>query len=175
MSESVAIRYARALFEVAQERKKIDEVEEDLQSVVEAFQDDQIRKVFTNPRLETHEKKAIIDSIAQAVTNEVVNFLKVLIDRHREAELTEIVKAYTTIANEVRGIVHATVTTAVPMSEEERRILIDQLGKSLHKEVHIDEKVDRDVIGGVLVRVGNRVYDGTVASKLARFRQQLIS
>jgi F-type H+-transporting ATPase subunit delta len=175
MSEAVTTRYARALFEVAKERSRIDEIEEDLQSVVEAFSDDKIRRVLMNPRLDTQEKKALIDSFAHEVTSEVANFLKVLIDRHREDELAEIAEEYTAISDEARGIVEATVTTAVRMSEAERRLIKEQLGKSLNKEVRIEERVDRDVLGGVLVRVGNRVYDGTVAGKLSRFKQHLMS
>ncbi|HET7616683.1 MAG TPA: F0F1 ATP synthase subunit delta, partial [Bacillales bacterium] len=163
MSEAVTKRYARALFEVAEEHGKIDQVEEDLNAVVQAFKDEKAEKVFLNPRLDAEEKKKLIETFAQAVTSEVANFLKVLVDHHRGNQLAEIAREYTKAANEARGIVSATVTTAVPLSDEERKQLAEQFGKAIDKKIQLEEKVDREIIGGVLIRVGNRVYDGTVA------------
>ncbi|HEX7065637.1 MAG TPA: F0F1 ATP synthase subunit delta [Bacillales bacterium] len=173
MSEAVTKRYARALFEVAEEHGKIDQVEEDLNAVVQAFKDEKAEKVFLNPRLDAEAKKKLVETFAGTVTSEVANFLKVLVDQHRENELADMAKEYSAAANEARGIVKATVTTAVPLSDEEKKRLAEQFGKAIDKKIQLEEKVDREIIGGVLIRIGNRVYDGTVAGKLSRFKQNL--
>ncbi|HET7521801.1 MAG TPA: F0F1 ATP synthase subunit delta [Bacillales bacterium] len=173
MSEGVAKRYADALYEVAEERGKIEEIENGLASVAEAFREEEIARLWLNPSLDAQRKKELIDSFSGSVNRELVNLLKVVVDNHREHQLQHIAKAYTKIANEARGIVDATVTTAVPLSDEDKEQLAKQFGNALNKKIRIDAKVDRDVIGGVLIRIGNRVYDGSIAGKLSRFKQRL--
>lgn len=174
MSEAAASRYAEALFEVATEHGKLDEVEEDLRAFVDAFRDEGAEKLFMNPRLDSEEKKKLIETLNGTVAHEVLNFLKVVIDHHREAELTDILKEYTSKANEKRGIVKALVTTVAPLTVEEKTALTERFGKALNKTVQLEEKVDRDIIGGILIRIKDRVYDGTVAGKLSRFKQSLV-
>ncbi|HET7615906.1 MAG TPA: F0F1 ATP synthase subunit delta [Bacillales bacterium] len=173
MSEAVTKRYARALFEIADEHGKIEEIDEDLQAVLQAFQDEGAGKLFMHPRLDAEEKKKIIDAFASKVTSEVSNFLKVLVDRHREEELAGIIKQYEAMANEARGIIDAVVTTAMPLTDNEKKKLADQFGEALNKQIRIQERIDPEIIGGMMIRIGNRVYDGTVAGKLSRFKQSL--
>ncbi|HET7627009.1 MAG TPA: F0F1 ATP synthase subunit delta [Bacillales bacterium] len=173
MSDAVTKRYARALFEIAEEHGKVKAIDEDLRAVLEAFQDKDAGKIFMHPRLDAEEKKKLIDAFAGKVESEVANFLKVLVDGHREMELPGIVKAFEKMANEAQGIVDAVVTTALPLTKKEKKQLADKFGAALNKEIRIEERVDREVIGGMMVRIGNRVYDGTVAGKLARFKQSL--
>lgn len=174
MSETIGKRYAQALFAVAEKGGNIDEIENELLAVAEAFRDEDIEKFFLNPSLETSKKKAIVEALSGSVSHEVGNLLKVMIDNHREGDLQDIAKSFTEIANEARGIVDATVTTAAPLQEEEKRQLAEQFGNVLNKTLRIDEKVDSALIGGVLVRIGNRVYDGSIAGKLTRFKQRLM-
>ncbi|HET7580233.1 MAG TPA: F0F1 ATP synthase subunit delta [Bacillales bacterium] len=173
MSASVTSRYAEALFEVAEEHGKLDEIEEQLQAVVQAFHDEGVVKGFLNPRFDSEEKKNWINALSGTVEDQVVNFLKVLVDHHREELLADILKGYTAIVNEKRGVVEATVTTAAPLADAEKQKLTERFGKVLNKTVRLNEKVDRNLIGGILIRVGDRVYDGTVAGKLSRFKRSL--
>jgi len=173
MSEAAASRYAEALLEVASEHGKLDEIEEDLQAVVEAFRDEGAEKLFMNPRLDSEEKKKMIEVLSGTVAHEVLNFLNVVIDHHREAELADILKEYTSKANKERGIVEAFVTTVAPLTDEEKVALKERFGQALNKTVQLKEKVDRNVVGGILIRIGDRVYDGTIAGKLSRFKQSL--
>ncbi|HET7658112.1 MAG TPA: F0F1 ATP synthase subunit delta [Bacillales bacterium] len=173
MSEAAAVRYARALFEVAQEHGNVDGIEADLRDVLQAFQDEGAHRVFLNPRLDAEERKKLIEVFADKVTEEVSNFLKVLVDHHREEELADILNHYTALANEERGVVKAVVTTAFPLTEDEKSKLADQFGKAIDKTVEFEERIDRDIIGGIMIRVGDRIYDGTVSGKLSRFKQNL--
>lgn len=169
----VAKRYARALFEVAEAHGHVDEIEDDLTSVVSVFEKEGYHSLFQNPRMKIEEKQALIDSFSTAVSAETTNLLKLLTDRSREKELEEIAREYVAIANEARNIADATVTTAVPLTDEEKQQLAKQFGEALNKTLRMNTQVDADVVGGVLLRIGNRVYDGSIAGKLSRFKQRL--
>lgn len=175
MSEAVAKRYAGALFEVAKGRGSIDQVEKDLQtvsSVVSGHQD--LKVVLSHPQIGREDKKALLENIFKSeVSQEVLNLLKVLVDRSREDILNDLKEQYTAIANEHRGIIDMTVTTANPLTEEEEQKLADAFSRHLNKQLRIHSKVDPKVIGGVLVKIGNRLYDGTLAGKLNRFSKEL--
>lgn len=171
MSEA-AKRYAHALFEVASERQLMDDIEDDLTAVLQVFKDEKIDEMFLNPRMDTQSKKALIDSFAAKVTDETGNLLKLLVDRGRETELADITQQYIAAANEARGIAEATITTAVSLTDEEKQQMAEQFGQAIDKQLRLHTEVDSDVVGGVLVRIGNRVYDGSIAGKLERFRQR---
>ncbi|MBM7645363.1 F-type H+-transporting ATPase subunit delta [Scopulibacillus daqui] len=175
MSEAVAERYARALFEVAKERETVDAVEEQCQLVGTTInQHRELKSVLSHPQIDSKDKKAIIEQVfKKEVNEEVVNLLKVLIDHHREGIFNDVVDEFTAMANQHRGIVEVVVTTATPLKEKEKEKLAETLGQTLNKKLRIKTKVDPDVIGGLLVRIGNRLYDGTMAGKLARFKQEL--
>ncbi|MFC7391857.1 F0F1 ATP synthase subunit delta [Scopulibacillus cellulosilyticus] len=175
MSEAVAERYARALFEVAKERETIDAVEEQCQLIGSTInQHRELKSVISHPQINFEDKKAIIEKVFKKdINQEVMNLLKVLIDHRREGIFDEIVDEYTTMANHYRGIVDVVVTTAKPLKEKEKNKLATELGQTLNKKLRIKTKVDPEVIGGILVRIGNRMYDGTMAGKLARFQQEL--
>lgn len=175
MSEVIAKRYAQALYEVAEERNTVDAVESQLSLIEQTVADSKdLRTMLHHPRIDGADKKAVLEQIFKDDVNpEVLNLLKVLVDRKRETILVDLKKAYTVIANEARGIVEMLVTTAEPLSKEDEDKLSQAFGKVLNKQLRIITKTDPKVIGGVLVRIGNRVYDGTLAGKLARFHQEL--
>ncbi|GGE28431.1 ATP synthase subunit delta [Pullulanibacillus camelliae] len=175
MSEIVAKRYAGALFEVAKERGTIDAVEKQLALVNQVVTDNEdLRKMLYIPRISRENKKQVMEEIFKdEVNNEVLNLLKVLIDQRRESILNDLQTAYVDIANEYRGIVDVFVTSASPLDTEEENKLIQTFGKLYDKKLRLQVNIDPEVIGGVLVRIGNRLYDGTLSGKLKRFRQEL--
>lgn len=175
MSGVVANRYAGALFEVAREHENIDAVEEQIRFVNQVVTDNEaLRQVSRNPQVDQSSKKAVFEKIFKRdLSNEVMNFLKVLVDHRRESLLQDIQDEYTDIANNYRGIVDVDVTTAKPLSEADETKIADTFGRLYNKKLRIQAKVDPDVIGGILVKVGNQLYDGTIAGKLTRFNQEL--
>ncbi|WEG13111.1 F0F1 ATP synthase subunit delta [Pullulanibacillus sp. KACC 23026] len=175
MSEVIAKRYAQALFDVAKERSTVDAVEEQLQVIQQTVKESKdLNTMLNHPRIKGEDKKAVLEQIFKDEVNaEVLNLLKVLVDRGRESLLNDLSESYTAIANEARGIVDMYVTTAEPLSQEDEDKLSKSFGNVLNKQLRIHSKVDAGVIGGVLVRIGNRVYDGTLAGKLTRFHQEM--
>lgn len=175
MSEVVAKRYAEALFDVAKSRGTVDAVENQLQLVSETVSGHaELENMLHHPRISGEDKKKVVEQIFQNdVNQEVLNLLKVLIDRHRESILEELKEAYTKLANEYRGLIDMTVITASPLNKEEEEKLTEAFGRLFDKKLRLTVNVDPKIIGGVLVKVGNRLYDGTMAGKLARFSQEL--
>src|SRR5699024_5896213 len=124
-------RYARALFDVANKRNRVDVIEDDLNTVVPVFETEGFQSFLQNPRIPIQEKRDLIHSFSTSVSQETMNLLKLLMDHGREQNLKEITKEYIKVANKVRKIADATVTTAVPFSDEEQRKLADQFGETL--------------------------------------------
>ncbi|HSU80071.1 MAG TPA: F0F1 ATP synthase subunit delta [Candidatus Angelobacter sp.] len=175
MSDVIAKRYAHALYEVAEDRKSVDDVETQLILVHETVKTSKdLDAMLKSPRIKAEDKKAVLEQIFKDDVNpEVINVLKVMVDRKRETSMSHLAEEFTAIANEARGIADMYVTTAVPLSQEEEAKLADTFGKVVNKQLRVHSKIDPKVIGGVLVRIGNRVYDGTLAGKLNRFNQEL--
>jgi F-type H+-transporting ATPase subunit delta len=175
MSEIVANRYARALFEVAEERDAIDAIESQLRIIAESlYEHEDLRRVLMHPQVSVENKKELVNKLFEHQAGvEVLNLLRLLIDRKREAILDEVLVAFTHMANEKRGILDVTVTTAVALEEQEKQDLAQRLGKALGKKLSIHVKVDKAIIGGILLRIGDRLFDGSIAGKLAGFKQEI--
>ncbi len=175
MSEIVAKRYAKALLDIAMEHQTVDAFEEQLVLVTETIEaHDELRRVFLHPQIAPENKKALIDQVFKNDLNkDVLNLIKLLVDKQRENIISDLKTEYIAMANAERGVVEMTVTTAQPLDDEETAELKQKLSQAFHKKLRIHTKVDPDVIGGLLVRVGNRLFDGTVAGKLQRFEQEL--
>ncbi|MFT8873090.1 MAG: F0F1 ATP synthase subunit delta [Sporolactobacillus sp.] len=175
MSEIVAMRYAEALFEVAEERQMIDAIETQLSAThVLLSEHAELRRTLLNPQVSAEDKKALVGKLLEGTVGlEVGNLLKLLIDRKRESIIGDVLDAYTLLANAKRGILDVTVTTAVPLSEDEQADLARRLGSALGKKLRVKASVKKDIIGGILLRIGDRLYDGTVAGKLSGFKHAI--
>ncbi|CAJ1000932.1 MULTISPECIES: F0F1 ATP synthase subunit delta [Bacillales] len=174
MSGAVSKRYARALFEVASERGKLDQIEADLKAVVEAIeQNADLSKILLHPHIARAAKKSLADDLFKRhVSEETHNFLNVLIDNGREGQLLEVYRSFVRMANEARGIAEATVTSAKPLSDEEQAELAEKLGQKLNKKLRVQTVVDPSILGGIVIKIGDRLYDGSIKTKLEHFAHQ---
>ncbi|WP_085522630.1 F0F1 ATP synthase subunit delta [Tuberibacillus sp. Marseille-P3662] len=177
MSEAVAKRYAEALFEVAKERHLIDEFESQLNVVNETLKSsNDLQKVLSHSQVESNNKKDIIEKVfSQDLSQEVINLLKVLVDRRREKTIHYLINDYVDMANDYRGIEDMVVTTAQPLTEDEKQKLAEDLGQKLDKKLRLNAKVDQNIIGGIIVKIGNTVFDSSLSGKLKRLKTQLKS
>ncbi|USG65409.1 F0F1 ATP synthase subunit delta [Brevibacillus ruminantium] len=174
MSGGVGKRYARALFEVASERGKIDQVEADLGAVVQAVeQNADLSKILLHPHIAAGAKQSLVDDLFKShISEEVHNFLTVLIENGREAQVALIHQAFVKLANEARGIADAVVTSAHPLSAEEQAELADKFGQRLNKKLRVTNVVDASILGGIVIQIGDRLYDGSMKTKLELFAHQ---
>ncbi|MEW9671195.1 F0F1 ATP synthase subunit delta [Ammoniphilus sp. 3BR4] len=171
----VAKRYAYALFEVASEKKQIDLVEQELQQIKQAFDENPAFLQFLNhPQIDKETKKKELNNLfAGKASDTTVNFLNLLIEKNREEVLSLIPRYFIEKANEARGLVDAVVKTVKPLTEEQQQELVKSFKSLLNKEIRIETQLDDSIMGGVVVQIGDRLYDGSVAGKLNRLQQSL--
>ncbi|MBE3586829.1 MULTISPECIES: F0F1 ATP synthase subunit delta [Desulfofundulus] len=172
---AVAQRYAQALYELAETQGLVDQVEQELKSVEEIVASSrEFQKVLYHPRITAQEKKDVLKNIFSGKVSPITeNFLFLLVDRQREAFLSDIVDYYISLANRARNIVKAEVTSAIELTREEKKKLGEVLNRITRKKVQTVYSVDPALIGGVVVRIGDRVIDGSLRTRLASMREHL--
>ena len=178
MSNSiVAKRYASALFQIAKEQQILSLVEEDLRVVKEVIQTNKdLKAVLSSLKLSKENKKAILKQAFANINGFVVNTLMILMDRHREGEIVEVVNQFIELAYEASGVAEAEVSSVRPLSDAEREAISATFAAKVGKQsLRIENIVDSELLGGVKVRIGNRIYDGSLRGKLDRLQRKLLS
>ncbi|ACV64836.1 ATP synthase F1, delta subunit [Desulfofarcimen acetoxidans DSM 771] len=173
---AVARRYAHAMFELALEGNMLDSLESDLKGVLEIIESNpELKRIIYHPQVTSKDKKDLVGNIFSDYISPVAkNSLFFLIDRRRESFLGDIVAAFVLLANQHRNIVEVHVTSAIEMNEKEQKSLAKVLDKLAGKKVQPEYAVDPSLIGGVVVRIGDRVIDGSVKTRLATLKDRLI-
>jgi F-type H+-transporting ATPase subunit delta len=173
---TVAKRYALALFEIAKEHNQLEAIEEELRTVRAVFLENrELSALFENPKLTLAKKKSIIQEAFQTASPFVLNTLMIMTDRHRTGEITGLVEAYIELTNEARGIADATVYSVRPLTEDEKSALSSSFAKKVGKQsLRITNVTDEDLLGGIKVQIGTRIYDGSLQGKLTRLERELI-
>jgi F-type H+-transporting ATPase subunit delta len=176
MGSMVARRYALALFQLVKEQELIDTVEEELRVVKEVFfGNEDLRAVLESPKISREKKKEILSSAFASVNPLVLNTLMLLVDRHRENEIMDVASEFSELANEERGIEAANVYSIRPLTDDERNALSVSFAKKIGKKsLQIENFVVSDLLGGIKVRIGNRIFDGSLRGKLDRLERTLL-
>jgi F-type H+-transporting ATPase subunit delta len=132
-------------------------------------------EVFRNPTIPYEQKRKVLNTLIARtrVRPTTANFLQVLLQNHRLAELNEINKKFAQVFDERSGVVSAQVTTARTLPESTQETLRAQLGIMTGRKVRLDFAVDEDLIGGVMTRIGSTVYDGSVRTQLQQIKQKM--
>jgi len=174
---AIASRYARALVEVILEQKIDAEVaRQQLRSIVEAVHEsDELRRVWDSPAISPEQKRAVLDAIAKQMgtVKPIRNFMAVLIDHRRIGMLDDIVRQFETELDTQLGFTEVEVSSARPLSPEEKRELESRVESVTGKKVRTRYVSDPALLGGVMVRAGSTIYDGSVRGQLEKMRQEL--
>lgn len=165
----LARRYARALFLSAAEAKAEDQTGAELFAAAKKI----ILRNYANPQVSIADKKARLAQEAGKVSPRVRRFLELLIEKKRFALLPWMAADYAQFADEAKGLAHAKVRTAVELSEADKKALADKLGTFTGKKIIVDVKVHPELIAGVIVRMGDWVFDASLQGELKRMRGQL--
>jgi F-type H+-transporting ATPase subunit delta len=173
---TLAKRYAKALVEIGEEREALDAYGRDLTVLTEMVASSKdFREVLINPVFPKDDKKKITDSILEKLGTDpmVINFINLLIDRKRIDQLDGIEAAYRQRVDEIRGITRGEVASADPLDEA----ALDRVGKALSdisgKDVRLTARVDPSLIGGLVAKVGDKVFDGSIRSQLNELKESL--
>lgn len=173
----VSKRYAEALFQLGKEKGILDELRDQSLLVKKVFDENKELATFlTHPKVDLQSKKDFVAKAFASLQTELVNALKLLIDRNRIANVPDIADELVQLVNEENGIADATVYSVRQLTDAEKQQLSKSFSKHLNKkEIKINNVVDPSVIGGVKIRVGNTIYDGTISGKLHRIEQQIMT
>jgi F-type H+-transporting ATPase subunit delta len=172
----VARRYATALADVVAERGEAREVQEELSEWASMMQTNaQLMEVFSNPTIPYEQKRQVLNTLVgrTRVRPTTANFLNVLLQNQRLAELGEINRRFTQVLDERAGVVSAQVTTAHPVPQASQQALRERLASMTGKDVRLSFTTDEELIGGIVTRIGSTIYDGSVRSQLQQFKERL--
>ncbi|KJS68508.1 MAG: ATP synthase F0F1 subunit delta [Peptococcaceae bacterium BICA1-7] len=172
---AVGSRYAEALYTIAEREKSVEVIEQELIAVDAVVRDNRdLQKVLYHPRITSEDKKSLLSELLSGKVSQVtLEFLNLLVDRQREQFLSVIVEYYINLANKARNITEAKVTSAVELTAKEQKEMAALLDKITGKKVETSFSVDPSLIGGVVVRIGDRVIDGSIRTRLATLREHL--
>ena len=173
---AVAVRYARAVFEIGVETASLPDLVERIAQFARVYQESsELRSVLDNPLVDAQKREAILRDVAQAVglSGDGLNAVRLLAVRHKLRALPEIAKKLGALADEQAGVVRATVTTARRMSEAFYERLQRELEAATQRRIVIDRREDASLIGGVLTRIGDNTIDGSVRGRLDAIQRSL--
>lgn len=172
---TIARSYAAALFELGQrhgQQEEIAKAVDTLSALIEA--EPRLRAFLDTPQVEPRDKKRVLEhALAERVPPPFINFLKVVVDKRRQRLLQTIATEYHTLLDEHLGRVHAQVTLAREPDERMEREIANQLGEMLGRTVIPHIHVDPQILGGIIVRYGDRVLDGSLRRKLISLRHRM--
>jgi F-type H+-transporting ATPase subunit delta len=172
--EEIAAVYARSLFEVAKEQDKLDEIREQLGAFADALDDTrELQVFFFSPYFSTQEKE---DGLERAVADAdpvIMNFLKLLIEKHRMPVIFRIRSNFDRLWEEENRLLPVEITSAVELDESIVSQLGDRIAEQTGRKVELSSRVEPDILGGIVVQVGNSVLDASVRNRLEQLRRQV--
>jgi len=171
--EPAARRYAEAAYLLAKEGGNADAWANGLQGVAALFGDSDAGRFFANTRVSAEAKRGLVEQSLAGADPQVMSLALLLLRRRRTSLGPQIAQAYQEILDREKGISHAVVTSAVPLSDGERRDVEQKLREIAGGPVTIETEVDEKILGGLVVRIGDRLIDGSTRSRLVALKQRL--
>jgi F-type H+-transporting ATPase subunit delta len=172
--DELAQVYARALFEVAREQGKLDQLREQLVQFAEALEGDrQLAIFFFSPYFSTAEKEQGLERVLEGADENFVNFLRLLIEKHRMPVLFRIRHSYQRLWDEENKVLPVEITSAIELDSATTESLGTRIGERAGRKVTLASHVDPEIIGGIIVRVGNSILDASIRNRLEQLRRQV--
>ncbi len=173
-AEQVARVYARALFEAASEANVVEPVRSDLEEFVAGLgASEALRNVLTDPQIDVSAKLRVVAEITRAAQPLVANTLELLLQRGRFGILSELNGAYGALAAEAAALVKVDVTSAVALAPEASKQIADRVEEVTGRRVELTQRVDPDIIGGLVLRVGDVIVDSSLKARIRQLRRRL--
>ena len=172
--EEIAQVYARSLFEVASERDKLDTVREQLGQFADALSDSrELQTFFFSPYFSTEEKKDGLRRTVEGADETVLNFLELLTENHRMPVIFRVRRELDRLWEEANQLLPVQITSAVELDEATVRQLGDRIAEQTGRRVELSSSVEPDILGGIVVQVGNSVLDASIRNRLDQLRKQV--
>lgn len=178
ISGSVARRYAKALLQIGLDEKNLERIGREVRALADAIKRSQeLAQTLSNPVFPRSDREKVLRALLERIgaTRAVVNFTRLLLDRQRMASLPDIARSLDAMIDERAGRVAARVTSATPLDEQQQKRLVKTLESLSGKKVDMAVEHDPSLLGGVVAKVGDVVYDGSLRTQLERIRQDLFT
>jgi len=171
----IASRYAQALFDEAVSIQSEVTVEQDFIAIADVVRSSpELRRLFRSPLIDSHKKKKVaVEIFKDRVSPLTMNFMKLILDKGREALLVDIITAFEDLIDIQRNILRVEITSAKPLDDGSRSSLESQLATKTGQNIRATYKEDEHLLGGVNVRIVDKVYDGSLRSQLGVLKEKL--
>lgn len=175
MAKLVAKTYGDALFELAVEENRLDVITDDVQVLAEVFENNQeLTGFMSHPKISKEEKQEVIATVLAKATKEVAGFVNIIIEKGRYLELPDIFRYFIECVKEYNNIGTASVTTAAELSEAQKKQVVERLlATTKYETMEVEYSVDSALIGGMVIRIGDRVVDSSIQTKLHELTKEL--
>jgi ATP synthase F1 delta subunit len=172
--EEIARVYARSLFEVAREHSKLDELREQLGQFADALNEHhELQVFFFSPYFSTKEKQDALGRVLVDADERLSNFLNLLIENHRMPVIFRVRRDFERLWEEENQMLPVEITSAIGLPEATTRSLGDRIGERTGRKVALTARVEPDILGGIVVRVGNSILDASIRNRLEQLRKQV--
>lgn len=170
----ISVRYSRALFQIAVEKNLLDKISSDMLFIGEVCKISEVKEVLESPIIVPSKKRAIFHSFLEKnVENITLSLIDLLIKNGRESFLPAVVRVFRDETLKYRGITEACLTTAVPVNDKTRKEITEMIFSIFKTQVELKETVDKEVIGGFILKINDNFIDGSVRNKLRKIRKEL--
>jgi F-type H+-transporting ATPase subunit delta len=173
--EEIAVVYGRSLFEAALEQDELDVVREQLGQFADALESDhELQVFFFSPYFATQEKKDGLHRALDGAEPIFLNFLELLLENHRMPVIFRIRREYERLWEDYNRLLPVSITSAVELGEETVRHIGDRIAEQTGRKIELSSTVEPDILGGIVVRVGNQVLDASIRTRLETLRKQVV-
>jgi F-type H+-transporting ATPase subunit delta len=172
--EEIARVYSRALFEVAKEEGKLDEIREQLGAFADALEENrELAVFFFSPYFSTEEKKDGLRRVIEGADEAFLRFLELLLDNHRMPVIFRIRRQYDALWEKENRLLPVQVTSAIELDEEIMKRISDAISEQTDQRIQLAHRIDPDILGGIVLQVGNSILDASLRNRLERLRKQV--
>jgi len=172
IKSQVGRRYSKAIFEIAEEKNQVKEIYEMLNSAMVLYRTDKEFKNFIlNPLIDNEQKKSVLNEIFGKDNSENLNILLYILDKGRMNCIKYIVAEYLKIYYRKNRILDVKATFTKELTDEQKKKLIDKLSQKTGKEINLEIKIDKDILGGGIIKIGDKIIDGSIRRELDNWRK----
>jgi len=168
-----ARRHAQAVFQIALERGDLDRWQEDLSTIARVFETPDFKRVLESPKVRLERKLELAGQQLSGVSPLARNLISLLVTKGRVSIAVGIASEYRAILNRYRGVENAEVTTAVSLGDDSMKEIVEQMSRATGKQIILTGTVAPEIIGGIVIRVGDQLIDGSTRTKLSAMRKAL--
>ena len=172
IKSQVGRRYSKAIFEIAEEKNQVKEIYEMLNSAMVLYRTDKEFKNFIlNPLIDSEQKKSVLNKIFGKDNSDNLNILLYILDKGRMNCIKYIVAEYLKIYYRKNRILDLKATFTKELTDEQKKKLIDKLSQKTGKEINLEIKIDKDILGGGIIKIGDKIIDGSIRRELDNWRK----